>query len=786
MNNKLNFPTVFVIFGATGDLARRKIFPALFELKKKGALPDRFAVVAFSRRKWDDTAFREYVREMFGTESTREEVDAFLGIIRFQHGLFETKDSYAALGGRLADIDGEWKLCTNKLFYLATPPENYESILAHLRSSGLTAPCSPEEGFTRVLIEKPFGKDLKTAEKLDALLGKLFKEEQIYRIDHYLGKEMLQNILHFRFSNNLLEDVWSNKYIERVEIRLWEEKGVETRGAFYDGLGALRDVGQNHLLQMAALVAMEQPAAFIAEAVRANRAAILETMNVLDAKKGAHQTFRAQYRGYRDIAGVKKDSLTETYFKTKLFFDHPRWQGVEFTLESGKRMQEQRKEVVVHFRHQRPCLCPGEEHVHNTVQFSVEPKEEIRMNMWAKKPGLTNELEERALVFTYRETSERAQYIEEYKRLLVDAIAGDQTLFLSTNEVTAMWRFIDPIVRAWDKNTVELSLYAPDTFEAVMQAQQAERVAMMPKTIGMVGLGKMGGGIAMQLLEKGWKVSGVTRDADKAETFKKKGMTMAADYADLVRRLPTPRVVWVMVPAGAATEETIFGKEGLARYLEKGDILIDGGNSFYKDSSERAKRLKKKGIYFIDVGVSGGPGGARRGACVMVGGEREKFDYLYQLFLDFTVPGAVGFFDGNGAGHFVKMVHNGIEYGMMQAIAEGFLILKKSKYKLDLAHVTDIYNHGSVIESRLINWLTEAFAVYGQDLKTISGSVKRTGEGDWTVKTAKELKVRAKVIEESVKFRKLSAKNPDYAGKVLSALRNRFGGHAIKEMFPTQ
>ncbi|MCR4323303.1 MAG: glucose-6-phosphate dehydrogenase [Candidatus Azambacteria bacterium] len=780
MDTKLNFPTIFVIFGATGDLARRKIFPALFELKKKGMLPDRFALVAFSRREWDDTMFRGYVQEMLGTENTKKEVDAFLKLIYFQNGIFEDKKSYDNLHSILKRIDGEWKLCTNKLFYLATPPEYYKGILAHLHRSGLTTPCSPEEGFTRVLVEKPFGKDLATAEALDILLGKLFKEEQIYRIDHYLGKEMLQNILHFRFSNNLLEDVWSNKYIERVEVRLWEKKGVETRGAFYDGLGALRDVGQNHLLQMAALVAMEQPAAFTAEAVRESRAAILGTVKVFNVEEIKQQTFRAQYRGYRDIAGVKNDSRTETYFKTQLFFDHPRWQGVAFTLESGKRMQEQKKEIIVHFRHPQPCLCPDGKHVQNTVQFTIEPKEEIRMNFWAKKPGLTNELAERALTFTYRETSERVQYIEEYERLLVDAIAGDQTLFLSTNEVTAMWKFIDPIVHAWNKKAVALASYTPDTFEAVTQAQQIKHASAMPKKIGIVGLGKMGGGITMQLLEKGWGVVGTTRDAEKAENFKKKGMKVAVDYADLVGQLSHPRVVWVMVTAGAATEETIFGKHGLVHYLEKGDILIDGGNSFYKDSIRRAKLLKKKGIRFVDVGVSGGPGGARRGACIMVGGERASYEYLNQLFLDFTVSGGVEFFDGHGAGHFVKMVHNGIEYGMMQAIAEGFAILKKSKLKLDLARVTDIYNHGSVIESKLINWLAEAFDVYGQELKAISGSVKRTGEGDWTVNTAKELGVRAKIIEESVKFRKLSEKKPEYAGKVLSALRNRFGGHAIK------
>jgi 6-phosphogluconate dehydrogenase len=234
-----------------------------------------------------------------------------------------------------------------------------------------------------------------------------------------------------------------------------------------------------------------------------------------------------------------------------------------------------------------------------------------------------------------------------------------------------------------------------------------------------------------------------------------------------------------MVPHNQV-DNVLFGEHGLAQYLERGDFVIDGGNSLYKKAPPRKRRLAKRGIKFVDVGVSGGPAGARGGAALMIGGEVEDFKYLEQLFADIAAPGGYKFFAGTGAGHFVKMVHNGIEYGMMQAIAEGFQILKASKYRLNLDDIAQVYNHGSVIESRLIGWLKQAFELYGPNLEGISGSVEQTGEGAWTVQTAKELKLKAKVIEEALNFRLESERNPSYAGKILSALREQFGGHHVK------
>ncbi|MBI4088340.1 NADP-dependent phosphogluconate dehydrogenase [Candidatus Kaiserbacteria bacterium] len=319
----------------------------------------------------------------------------------------------------------------------------------------------------------------------------------------------------------------------------------------------------------------------------------------------------------------------------------------------------------------------------------------------------------------------------------------------------------------------------------------------MKKELGVVGLGKMGAGIVEQLLEQGWAVHGHKRHKAEAQRLIAKGMRFADSPAELIGALPGSRIVWLMVPAyvkdakgkivSKPVDELLFGNPlrqsadggGIAAMLSKGDVVIDGGNSFYKDSMRRSKLLSKRGVKFIDVGFSGGPYGARHGGCLMIGGDEKTFRQLEPLFKALAQPGGYQFFKGAGAGHFVKMVHNGIEYGMMQSIAEGFAVMKKSKYKLDLSRVADIYQHGSVIESRLVGWLKKGFAQHTEELKGVSGAVGHTGEGEWTAAAARELKVSAKIIEESFKFRVRSAENPSYTGKVVSALREQFGGHSV-------
>jgi 6-phosphogluconate dehydrogenase len=299
--------------------------------------------------------------------------------------------------------------------------------------------------------------------------------------------------------------------------------------------------------------------------------------------------------------------------------------------------------------------------------------------------------------------------------------------------------------------------------------------------IGYFGLGKMGFNMVLRLLEKGYDVVACNRSPEPIKEAAKAGANTAYSCSELAKSLTPPRLVWVMVPAGKAVDDVIFGEGNLISNLESGDTVIDGGNSFYKDSIRRGKELSKKGINFLDVGVSGGPGGARAGASIMVGGDKKVYKKLEPLFRDLAVGESYGHMGPQGAGHFVKMVHNGIEYGMMQAIGEGFEVMKKAPFKLELKKVTEVYSRGTVIESKLIDWLKSAYEAHGENLEEISGSISQSGEGLWTSQVAKDLGVPIPIIEGAVKFRKDSQKKPSYTGKVVSALRNQFGGHEVKK-----
>jgi glucose-6-phosphate 1-dehydrogenase len=813
-NQKSHLPTTFVVLGATGDLMTKKIVPALFNLHERGMLPPHFRIVGVSRRDWTDDDLKRHIRailEVKVRDASPVSVASFLKTVVYHKITFDAFADYVALGDALKKIDDEHGACSNKLFYLSVPPQFYDTIFTNIHKARLAELCDPDGGWTRVVVEKPFGSDEKSAKALDERIGRLFKEDQVYRIDHYLAKETLQNILTFRFFNNLFEDNWGKDLIEKIYVRELENVGAEDRGPFYESVGALRDVGQNHLLEMIALVAMDQPRDMGAGAIRDARAALLETIKPLTPSEVAKHTFRAQYEGYRGIKGVDPKSTVETYFKAQLELSHPRWQGVPIFIEAGKRIIDPKRdkevtEIEVVLRHEEPCLCElyaaGSEskasdgtqhHFKNSITFRQDPHEGITIRFWAKKPGIKMELEERVFNVDLRQGSRKSQYTEEYEKLLLDCINGDQTLFVSSREIAAMWRAVDPIVKGWAKGLVPLRRYVPDVEAVVAEASvileppekvdEKSRAGRSPlkKEIGIFGLGKMGANVARQLHEKGWRVVASNRSPGPVEAIQEEGIQGVFSHADLVAQLGTPRIIWIMITAGKGNDDLLFGKDGIVQHLKKGDIVIDAANAFYEDTMRRAKLLKKRSIHFMDVGFSGGPAGARNGGSLMIGGEKEMFQRLEPLFRDLSVPGGYSYFGAAGAGHFVKMVHNGIEYGMMQSLAEGFAIMKKSPFKLDLEQVTSVYNRGSVIESKLVGWLGEAYKMYGQDLKTVSGSVAYTGEGEWTVKTGKKLKVPTPVIEDSFKFRVSSKHAPSYIGKVLSALRNRFGGHAIDQ-----
>ena len=335
INSQESLPTIFVILGATGDLMRQKLIPALFHLYKEKKLPKLFQVVGFSRDSLSKEEFQHMVQEMVKAKvrSGAKERAAFSKFFVYEQGTFEKKEGYAKLAEFLGYKDSNWMVCSNKLFYLAVPPQHYKTIFEHLHASGLTKPCSPEEGWTRVIVEKPFGKDLRTAQELDRLLGKLFREEQIYRMDHYLGKETVQNILAFRFSNSFLEPAWDKDWVESITIRLRYPEDIEGRGAFYDGIGALRDVGQSHMLQLLALFLMENPGTFEGDAVRKARAQVLRSLDIPKGKEIALKTLRGQYQGYTKEKDVARDSKTETYFRIETSLRHSGWKGIKIVLE---------------------------------------------------------------------------------------------------------------------------------------------------------------------------------------------------------------------------------------------------------------------------------------------------------------------------------------------------------------------------------------------------------------------------------------------------------------------
>ena len=460
------FPTILILFGITGDLCKTKIIPSLYRLYNKGLLPKLFTVFGFARRDLTQEQLNNLVLDALrsnpGIDITSGNINDFVKIFNYHLGNFDNLTDFTSLATKLGLVDNTWNTCANKLFYLSVPPNYYQALIKNLHDSLLTKPCGPNEGWTRVIVEKPFGRNKDTSKELDSSLGKMFKEEQIYRIDHYLAKEIMQNILAFRFSNNLLEDSWNNKTVEQIKIRFLESETVDTRGAFYDGIGALRDVGQNHLLQMLALTTMEQPQSFSGDDVRVKREELLSQLQPLSDTQINNKSFKGQYSGFTQTTGVDPNSTTETYFKLITTLNSPRWQGVPITLEAGKGLKTPRKEIKLIFKPVNSAitsLTDGLDYK-NRVVINLETGEEgISIRFWAKKPGLKFEFEERDFDFDFHQSRNIKDMIEDYEKLLNDAISGNQELFITTKEAQNSWEFIDSVIEGWDKNSVKLYNY---------------------------------------------------------------------------------------------------------------------------------------------------------------------------------------------------------------------------------------------------------------------------------------------------------------------------------------
>ncbi|GAB4460958.1 MAG: glucose-6-phosphate dehydrogenase [Armatimonadaceae bacterium] len=465
-------PCVFVLFGATGDLTRRKLAPALYALHRDNLLPEQFAVLAYARRDKSDDVFREDVKsalEEFAPKmpAKGKQWESFADRLFYERGEFDSAEGFEALKKRLAQIDEQQGSPCNRLFYLAIPPEQYETVIHHLGEAGLSQPTPGCGAWTRIIVEKPFGYDLESSHELNQALLKHFTEDQIYRIDHYLGKETVQNILVFRFANELFEPLWNHKYVDHVQITVAEQIGVEGRGNFFDQTGMARDVLQNHALQILSLVAMEPPVSLDANAVRDEKVKAIRAIRPIEKTDVSKVTVRGQYAGYRQEEGVAPDSATETYVAMKLFLDNWRWGGTPFFVRAGKALPKRVTEVAVQFRPTPQVLFAKlnrEDYRPNTLILRIQPDEGIYLAIGAKEPGPAMTLKPVDLHFTYKEAFPKAQIADAYERLILDAIRGDASLFSRGDEVESAWALLSPVLEAWKERPGDVQPYFTGTW----------------------------------------------------------------------------------------------------------------------------------------------------------------------------------------------------------------------------------------------------------------------------------------------------------------------------------
>ncbi len=467
---------ILIIFGASGDLAKRKLIPALFSLHIQNRLPEGFAVLGIGRTPLDDTAFRErlskQVHEFYSGAVDAEAWSAFSQRLFYLTMSPENAEDYPQLKERLAQLDAEYKVGGNYIYYLSIAPSVYGTIVTNLGKQGLQKEESCTQCWKRLIIEKPFGYDLASGQELNRKVLKVFREVQVYRIDHYLGKETVQNILVFRFSNGIFEPLWNRNFISHIEITAAEKAGVEGRGEYYDSAGVIRDMVQNHLLQVLGIVAMEPPASFQADTVRNETVKVLSALRPIRPENIESQVIRGQYvsatiegqkvRGYRDEDKVPPYSRTETYIAMKLFIDNWRWGGVPFFIRAGKRLPTRVTEVVIHFKPTPQILfedhdAPAQS-IPNQLIIRIQPNEGILLKFGMKLPGAGFQVKTVSMDFHYANLSD-THVPEAYERLLLDCMLGDATLYARRDAVESCWEFIDPILRK-DAENLESRIFS--------------------------------------------------------------------------------------------------------------------------------------------------------------------------------------------------------------------------------------------------------------------------------------------------------------------------------------
>jgi glucose-6-phosphate 1-dehydrogenase len=473
MMDNLVGPCHFVIFGATGNLVTDKLLPALYHLEAAARINEGLSFVAFARREWSQAEWNQHMQQTL-QKSLGEHFDEgtykrFANRFEYFEGDHNDPQAYKGLLDKISK-PSECS-CENIVVYLAIRPADFIGVVTQLHTAGFS------ENFNqlRIVVEKPFGEDVDSAKMLNSRLHEYFSEEQIYRIDHYLGKETVQNLLVFRFANTLIEPIWNRNYIDHVQITVAEEKGIGTRAGYFDKTGALRDMLQNHLMQLMTVVAMEPPAVLDADALRDEKVKVLRSIRPIPRRAVSSYAYRAQYdrgningnpvAGYQDEEAVEKNSTTETFVAAKFYIDNWRWRGVPFYLRTGKRLPREMSAISIRFKHPPQQLfreTPLENIEPNWVVLSIQPNESMHMEIHAKQPGLDMNTRTVKLVASYRKDDE--QPLEAYETLLLDVVEGDRSLFIRFDEVEWAWRVVDPILRQWSQDTTYIHTYPAGTW----------------------------------------------------------------------------------------------------------------------------------------------------------------------------------------------------------------------------------------------------------------------------------------------------------------------------------
>jgi glucose-6-phosphate 1-dehydrogenase len=444
--HKILPPTILTIFGATGDLSADYLLPALIKLNELGMLPKTFKLVCVGRKELDAKSYLNFIVKKSASlkKLSPQAKKIFLKHLIYFQGDFTTPQSFLPLSKILADKNTEKHSCYNRLFYFATSPQYFSTIAKILKDTGLLVACKEHQRQIRILVEKPFGFNFKSAQSLNQLLLKYFQEEQIYRIDHYQGKETVQNLMVARFANSIFEPLWNKDYIDHVEISALEKDSAKSRVQFYDDTGALRDFVQNHLLQMLSLIAMDKPKDLSVDSIRSEKFKVIKSLKNISQENIAESVLKAQYLGYQKDIG--KESKTESYVAVKAFLNLPAWENVPFYLRTGKALHKKIAEVSVHFKKPLGDLFYGMGE--NVLTFRIQPDESVKMQINNKIPGFGVRLHQGILDFSYSQAFS-GEIPSAYQRLLLDFMEGDQRLFIRSDEIEAAWRFVDSILENW-------------------------------------------------------------------------------------------------------------------------------------------------------------------------------------------------------------------------------------------------------------------------------------------------------------------------------------------------